>query len=295
MSVPRGLAKILHCSHASALRRAMANTMSGDALFQIESALAEDKPEDILAALSCKQIMHAVLAGVSGKHWCSNFIKIAKIANQHGKQKLCCSALLAELIVAAADASDNGEQASANNSALDNSPAGACAQGTHGTCAAVPRPLVGTKRACTMPAENGNGAHGTNDGLTLDGHLASLVRSRDSGPCTEHLERLVARREHELEQMQCGIVAKHRHPYHGKKIDAGHLSVRNAYGAGGKLTKLSSTQVPTACPRPNTRAMCTPRHSCACRENFAATCTGALCEFPGSAVEERTTRWCSAR
>ena len=91
----------------------MANTMSGDALFQIESALAEEKPEDKLAALSCKQIIHAVLAGVSGKYWCTNFITIAEIASQHDKQELCCSALLAELIVAAADASDNAEQASA--------------------------------------------------------------------------------------------------------------------------------------------------------------------------------------
>ena len=246
MSVPRGLAKVLHCSHASALR-AMANTMSGDALFQIESALAEEKPEDKLAALSCKQIIHAVLAGVSGKYWCTNFITIAEIASQHDKQELCCSALLAELIVAAADASDNAEQASANNSAFDNSPAGACAQGAHGACAAVPRPRVGTKRACTMPAETatncadgGNGEHGTNVGLTLDGHLASLVRSRDSGPCTGHLKRLVARRKQGLEQMQRGIVAKHQHPYHGE-CDAGHLSVRNAYGAGGKLPNVRSS------------------------------------------------------
>ena len=43
----------------------MASNMSGDALFQIERALAETKVADKLALLSCKQIAHAVVAGAT--------------------------------------------------------------------------------------------------------------------------------------------------------------------------------------------------------------------------------------
>ena len=80
----------------------MASNMSGDALFQIERALAETKAADKLALLSCKQIAHAVVAGATGKHWCLNFIKIAEHAGNHGQDVLCCCALLAELHAARA-------------------------------------------------------------------------------------------------------------------------------------------------------------------------------------------------
>ena len=232
----------------------MASILSRDALFQIERALAEENAADSIALLSCKQIFLAVVAGVSGTHWCTNFIRIAELAGQHGKYVMCCCALLAELIVAEADASDNEKAAAANDSTVVDPSAGACSQAAHGHCAAVGQPLVGNKRACTMVTRNGTssagrgyGEHGTSDGLASIGHLASLMRSRGKGAygreVKEHLARLVAGRQQALLQ-RGDIAAANGHPYHGK-CPEGHLSVRSAWGAAGKLTKLTMTKKTT--------------------------------------------------
>ena len=221
--------------------------MSGDALFQIERALAETKDADKLALLSCKQIAHAVVAGATGKHWCTNFIDIAELAGDHGQDVLCCCALLAELIVSAADASDNEKAAPANNGTVDDPSHGASAHAAHGNCAAIAQPVVGNKRAFTMTtgtdtscAGGGDSERDINDELALVGHLASLIRSRAKSAPTDHLVHLVKHRRQIVEQMQGGIAVAYQHLLHGK-CPPGHLSVRSALGAAGSLAELTST------------------------------------------------------
>ena len=150
--------------------------MFGDALFQIERALAETKVADKLALLSCKQIAHAVVAGATGKHWCLNFIKIAEHAGNHGQDVLCCCALLAELIVSAADASDNEKAAPANNGTVGDPSHGAFAQTAHGNCAAISQPVVGDKRTFTMATETDTSCAGGGDSeRDINGELALRI------------------------------------------------------------------------------------------------------------------------
>ena len=98
---------------------ALVNAMAAESLFQIEQALEQSRP---LVALSCRQIARAFLAGARGSHWRENFLRIAKLACKEGQHELSCCALLAEMLVEAADSSE------ANASANAAAPAGARCQ-----------------------------------------------------------------------------------------------------------------------------------------------------------------------
>ena len=93
--------------------------MANDPLFQIEGALAAVNDAQKLAALSPRQIVHAFLAGAYGTRWRANFLQIAGLASDHGQSMMSCCALLAEILVEAADASEIAHAALENATAVN--------------------------------------------------------------------------------------------------------------------------------------------------------------------------------
>ena len=76
-----------------------------DPLFRIERTLAaKGTPAQKVAASPYQQIALAVLAGANGPHWRKNFLELADLAAKEGQYVTCCMALLAEILVAGADA-----------------------------------------------------------------------------------------------------------------------------------------------------------------------------------------------
>ena len=225
---------------------ALVSAMAAESLFQIEQALEQSRP---LVALSCRQIARAFLAGARGSHWRENFLRIAKLACKEGQHELSCCALLAEMLVEAADSSE------ANASANAAAPAGASGDNDASRrphAAAPTRSSPPNKRARTSSAtsertaEHGgenrsggasDGASGGTDGGRSDSgsaelaDVASLVRSRGRGARVACVEDIVTRR---LEVVDTRPTDRSK-PHHHGRCPAGHLSVRPAWGGGGKL------------------------------------------------------------
>ena len=245
--------------------------MPGGALFEIERALAKGSAAKKLNALSCRQIACAVLDGAHGKHWRSNFLDIAFLACGQDQNAMSCCALLAELFVASADAFEHRQATHARGGAgaavprgagasgrrsggpppmETNAPCSTGAQAPHNCSAAAASARVGNKRARLATTvvrgaacggedcdETGDiGEHAASGDPELLGKLASLVRWRATGTLTADILQLAEQRQHILEVLPTADTSTaKRHRNHGKCPD-GHLSVRNAWGAGGKLS-----------------------------------------------------------
>ena len=245
--------------------------MADDALFHIERALAGNDGENPQAETLCRHIAFAVLGGARGTHWRRNFLQLAKQAADQKHSVTFVCALLAELLVAAADEHAVTRAVRANNNVTDALPANGNgdAQATrHNSNARAAAPAgartqdsLPNKRArlmsrtdesrCDMGHEGGSTSTNKSDGMfAIAGELVNLARTRGRGVPPENILRLYNQRQDDLARFnRCSDSIQRRPRYYGK-CPIGHLSVRYAWGGGGNLSVLTSSQEATPIPRP---------------------------------------------
>ena len=221
--------------------------MASDPLFQIEGALAAVNDAQKLAALSPRQIVHAFLAGAYGTRWRANFLQVAGLASDHGQSMMSCCALLAEILVEAADASEIAH-AALENATEDAASAAVAHKSAAPAAASLPaaaptRNSPPAKRARTSNASSTSAAEPV--GASSDGERSAGSREHETfEPCDPVVAQLARAAEVLVDAADASVVA--------------HAALENATAVGAatgavarKSAAPAAASLRAAAPTPN--------------------------------------------